>query len=65
MPVNLVSDRPPLISLLQILMIVFFGFVLVGPAIGLMVASLIYDGDLIQAMMDPTNTNPKKTIIKI
>ena len=55
MPVNLVSDRPPLISLLRILMIVLFGFVLVGPAIGLAVASLIYDGDLLQAMMDPAN----------
>lgn len=43
---NLVSDRKPIISLLTILMNVFIGFVVLGPGIGLMVASLFYDGTL-------------------
>ena len=53
MPDNLASERPPLYSLFLILMVVLFGFVLIGPAIGLVAASFIYEGDLLQAMMDP------------
>lgn len=55
MPDNLVSDRSPLLSLFLILIVLLFGFVLIGPTIGLVAASLIYDGDLLQAMMDPIN----------
>lgn len=43
---NLVSDRKPWMSLLAILMNIFIGFVILGPAIGLAVASLFYDGTL-------------------
>lgn len=44
---NLVSDRKPWVSLLAILMNLFIGFVVLGPGIGLAVASLFYDGTLI------------------
>lgn len=57
---NLVSDRKPVISLLAILMNVFIGFVVLGPAIGLMVASLFYEGtlmNLVEATQDPDRHN--------
>ncbi len=44
---NLVSDRSPLASLLIILLNVFLGFVVVGPVLGLGIASLFYDGNLL------------------
>jgi membrane protease YdiL (CAAX protease family) len=53
---NLVSDRGPLRSLLTILLNVFIGFVVIGPAMGLGIASLFYDGslmDLLEAVQDP------------
>ena len=54
---NLVSDRNPLVSLLIILMNLFIGFVVLGPAIGLAVASLFYDGTImnfLEAVRDPS-----------
>jgi uncharacterized protein len=53
---NLVSDRSPFRSLLTILMNIFIGFVVIGPAVGLTVASLFYDGtlmDLLEVVQDP------------
>jgi membrane protease YdiL (CAAX protease family) len=50
MNANLVSDRPPLISLLRILSLVLAGFVLIGPMFGVMAAYFIYDGDFLAAM---------------
>jgi len=50
---NLVSDRPPLVSLLRILGLVLIGFVVIGPVLGVAVASLFYDGDFLQAFADP------------
>lgn len=50
---NLVSDRNPLRSLLTILLNVFIGFVIVGPALGLGVASLFYDGNLLNDIQQP------------
>ena len=47
---NLVSDRSPLVSLLIILLNVFLGFVVVGPVLGLGIASLFYDGNLLNDM---------------
>ena len=44
---NLVSDRSPLASLLIILLNVFLGFVVVGPVLGLGIASLFYEGNLL------------------
>lgn len=54
---NLVSDRHPLVSLLTILMNLFIGFVVLGPGIGLAVASLFYEGTLLnflEAARDPS-----------
>lgn len=50
---NLVSDRAPLRSILTILLNVFLGFVLVGPALGLGIASLFYEGDLLNDIQNP------------
>lgn len=50
---NLVSNRTPLASLLFILVNVFFGFVLVGPALGIGIASLFYEGNLINDIQNP------------
>ena len=43
---NLVSDRSPLVSLLIILLNVFLG-VVVGQVLGIEMASLLYDGNLL------------------
>ena len=53
MHANLVSDRPPLISILRILSLVLAGFVFIGPVFGILAATLIYDGDFLSAMPDP------------
>jgi uncharacterized protein len=50
---NLVSDRPPLLSLLLILLNVFLGFIVVGPVLGLGVASLFYEGNLLNDIQNP------------
>ncbi len=52
---NLVSDRSPLVSLLIILLNVFLGFVVVGPVLGLGIASLFYDGNLLNDIQTPDN----------
>jgi membrane protease YdiL (CAAX protease family) len=44
---NLVSDRSPLASLLLILINLFFGFVLVGPLLGISIGSFFYEGNLL------------------
>jgi hypothetical protein len=51
-PQNLVSDRPPLQSLVRISLNVVLGFVIVGPLLGYAVASGFYTGDLIQDLQD-------------
>jgi uncharacterized protein len=52
---NLVSDRSPLASLLIILLNVFLGFVVVGPVLGLGMASLFYEGNLLNDIQTPDN----------
>jgi membrane protease YdiL (CAAX protease family) len=52
---NLVSDRTPLWSILALLLNVFLGFVIVGPALGIGIASLVYDGNILQDLQDPEN----------
>lgn len=44
---NLVSDRRPFVSLLLILINLFFGFVLVGPLLGISIGSFFYEGNLL------------------
>lgn len=52
-----VPERHPVISLLLIILLVGIGFLLIGPGIGLAVASLFYEGDLVQAIQsDPDYT---------
>jgi uncharacterized protein len=46
-PQNIVSDRPPFHSLLRIALNAVLGFVIVGPLLGLALASAIYEGDLL------------------
>ncbi len=50
---RLVSDKPVLISLLGIFALFILGFVVIGPAVGIAVASLFYEGDLLEAMTNP------------
>ncbi len=53
-PRNLVSDRPPLQSLVRITLNVVLGFVILGPIIGLTAADAIYDGDLLNDVQHMT-----------
>src|SRR5688572_11216377 len=48
---NLVSDKSPIHSLLTTASIVIIGFLIVGQMLGLVIASLFYDGDLVNDMM--------------
>ena len=50
---NLVSDRTPVASVLLILLNVFVGFVLLGPLLGLGIATFYYDGDLLNDIQNP------------
>ena len=51
---SLVSDRPPLQSIFYILLVVLIGFLFVGPGVGLGIASLFYEGDLLAAIQHGT-----------
>ena len=44
---NLVSDKNPFLSVILIFVVVFIGFVFVGPLIGLSIASSFYEGNLL------------------
>lgn len=50
---NLVSDRPATISLLSLLAMLVVGYVLVGNTIALIIISLFYEGNFMEAMADP------------
>jgi membrane protease YdiL (CAAX protease family) len=54
MPLNPATSKPPLFSLFLILVLVLFGFVIVGPGIGLIAASFVYDGNLLDALSNPS-----------
>jgi membrane protease YdiL (CAAX protease family) len=49
-PPGLVSDKHPALSILIIMALVGIGFLLVGPLIGLLVASVFYDGPILEAL---------------
>jgi membrane protease YdiL (CAAX protease family) len=49
---SLVSNKPPLTSLLLIFAVVFIGFVVVGPMVGMAIAMLVYDGDLLAEILN-------------
>jgi membrane protease YdiL (CAAX protease family) len=44
---SLVSDRNPFVSLIFILLVLMFGFLAIGPGLGLAIASLFYEGNLL------------------
>lgn len=46
MNTNPISDRHPAASLIYILFVVAVGFMIIGPSLGLLIASLFYEGDL-------------------
>lgn len=48
---NLVSDKPPLQSLLVTIVMFFLGFMVVGGIIGFMIAEPFYDGNLLTDML--------------
>lgn len=58
---NLVSDRHPFVSVLLILVNLFFGFVLVGPLLGIAIGSFFYEGNL---LADIQNVEEHPEIIK-
>jgi len=47
---TIVPERHPVLSLLLIIIMVGVGFLLIGPGVGLAVASLFYEGDLLTAI---------------
>lgn len=55
---SLVSNKHPLTSLLLLTAIIFIGFVVVGPMIGMAVAMLMYDGNLLAEIRNGTS-NPE------
>lgn len=57
---NLVSDRPPVLSVLFIALNVMLSFVLIGPVIGLTVASFFYDGNLLKEL---ESISPKPELV--
>jgi membrane protease YdiL (CAAX protease family) len=56
MHANIVSDRSPLSSLLRIfLLVIIVGWFFVGQVLGLLAGSLIYDGNILEAIGDSVN----------
>lgn len=51
-----ISDRPPLVSLLRIMLTIALGFIIVGPLVGMAIASNFYDGNLYTDL--PALTSP-------
>ncbi|MBL7848530.1 MAG: CPBP family intramembrane metalloprotease [Cyclobacteriaceae bacterium] len=62
---NLVSDRPASISLLRIFAMLIIGFLFIGNVIALLTVSLLYDGNLSEAMTDPVGHPEIQTILVI
>ena len=60
---NLVSDRPAAISLLRILAMIIIGFIVIGNVVALLVVSLLYSGNLAEAMNDPVGHPDIHTIL--
>ena len=50
---NLVSDRRPVSSLLSIFLLLIFGFVVLGPVIGMVTATLVYGTGFVEGLMNP------------
>lgn len=50
-----VSDRPATISILRILAMVIFGYIVMGNVVAMLVISILYQGNLLEALSDPIN----------
>ena len=62
---NTVSDRPPTISILRILGIVTFGYIVLGNVVALLVVSILYEGNLVEAMTSPQDHPEVRNILLI
>jgi len=54
-PRPLVSDRHPLLSLFLILATIFFGFVLIGPMLGVALSWIFYPGNFVEDFINGTD----------
>lgn len=57
---SLVSDNPPFTSLLLIVLVLLLGWVVVGPMVGFFVASLFYDGTIVELKDQFKSTHPEE-----
>lgn len=48
-----VSDRPASISILRIMAMVIFGYIVMGNVVAMLVISVLYQGNLMEALADP------------
>ena len=56
MQIVTISDRSPYSSLIRIfLLVIIMGWIFLGQTLGILAASIVYHGDLIQALSDPTH----------
>ena len=62
---NLVSDRPASISILRILGMVTFGYIVLGNVVALLVVSILYEGNLVEAMTSPQDHPELRDILLI
>lgn len=60
---NLVSDRSPGASLLGLMGMVIFGFIVLGNVIAALMITILYKGDLIAAMQDPAAHPDIRTLL--
>ncbi|MBL7851149.1 MAG: CPBP family intramembrane metalloprotease [Cyclobacteriaceae bacterium] len=52
---SLVSDRPASVSILRILAMVIFGYIVMGNVVAMLIISILYQGNLLEALSDPLN----------
>lgn len=50
---NLVSDKPVWISLLGIGALFIIGFIIIGPIVGIGIAAIFYEGNILEALTNP------------
>ncbi len=65
MLVNLISDRPASISLLRILAMVLFGYVVMGNVVAMLVVGFLYEGNLIEAITKPLDHPEIRNILLV
>lgn len=58
---SLVSDKPPLTSLLLIITVAIIGFGVIGPMLGFSIAALFFDGTIIELKHQIESSQPDKS----